>query len=62
MNATGKGREKPRSTPKNFVISFRVNADEWEVLRERSNSSGVSVSTLLRSCIDRLMQENHREL
>jgi hypothetical protein len=62
MSAMRKKSKGLPGIPKNFVISFRVNAQEWEALKQRSEDSGISLSNLLRSYIPRLMQEERRRL
>jgi hypothetical protein len=60
MKVGGKG--KKGQNPKKFVISFRVNAEEWELLKQRTEDSDISLSTFMRSCIQRLTQNERQQL
>ena len=46
--------------PKEFVISFRVNAQEWKALKEHSQHSGTSLSKLLRANLALLLHGENR--
>jgi len=50
----------PRYTddPVKYVISFRVTADEKEILEELSSAMGMNLSTLLRKTLN-LLEERH---
>jgi hypothetical protein len=57
------GQDKQRRAlhPKKFIISFRVNVQEWELLKQRTEGAETTLTDLLRSCIRRLtQQERHR--
>jgi hypothetical protein len=45
------------ANPKPFIISFRVNAQEWETLRRQTEENGTSVSELLRASLHRLLRD-----
>ncbi len=38
--------------PKKFIISCRVNHREMQELQERARDSGLSITALLRECLD----------
>lgn len=40
------------ANPKKFIISCRVNHREMEVLQKRAEESGISITTLLRECLE----------
>jgi len=40
------------ANPKKFIISCRVNRDEMEVLQERAEACGLSITMLLRKSLE----------
>ncbi len=38
--------------PKKFIISCRVDNDEMHVLQHRAEKAGLSITQLLRTCLD----------
>jgi len=49
------------TTGKQFVVSFRVNEEEWKALKRETEQSGVSVSRLLRANLHLLLQADQKE-
>lgn len=45
--------------PKSHVLSFRVNATEWQLLVALSRKTGLDVSTLLRQTLNQALKELH---
>lgn len=43
--------------PKKFVISCRVNYEEMRDLQERAEEYGISITTLMRKCLE--LPEQH---
>lgn len=53
-----KHREEGGKVSKQRVVSFRVNAGEWEDLKRRSRQTGTTVSRMLRANLSLLLQED----
>lgn len=49
--------QRDTRNPKKFVISFRVNAQEWAALQKYSRKSGGSISKLLRANLQELLTQ-----
>jgi len=49
------------ATGKQFVVSFRVNEEEWKALKRETEHCGVSVSRLLRANLHLLLQADHKD-
>jgi len=49
------------ATGKQFVVSFRVNEEEWKALKRETEQSGVSVSRLLRANLHLLLQADQKD-
>jgi len=49
--------------PKKFIISCRVDDDEMIILKKRARKSGLSITQLLRECLDlaevEALRQNH---
>ncbi|WP_303721291.1 hypothetical protein [Malonomonas rubra] len=43
---------KKKEDSKKFIISCRVNDDEMDILRQRAHQDGVSITQLLRNCLN----------
>lgn len=43
---------KVKKESKKFIVSCRINDDEMYLLRLRANSEGVSITQLLRNCLN----------
>ncbi|MCD6527545.1 MAG: hydrogen-dependent growth transcriptional repressor [Desulfuromonas sp.] len=50
------GRKKDH--PKKHIISCRINTEEMEILRELSQDSGMSITSLLRKSLGALTHTN----
>ena len=43
---------KKKENSKKYIISCRVNDSEMSILRQRAYQDGVSITQLLRNCLD----------
>jgi hypothetical protein len=53
---------KSKENSKKYIVSCRVNDDEMSLLKQRARQNGVSITQLLRSCLDFVEQEQRRQL
>lgn len=60
--AARKRQNRNCGSPKPFVLSFRVDAQEWEALKEQTEAAGTSISKLLRASLSRLLREGSSSL
>jgi len=47
--------------PRKYVVSCRVDDDEMRILQRRARNAGVSITKLLRNCLDLMEAEARRQ-
>jgi len=52
---------KHKENSKKFIISCRVDNQEMDILKERADRDGVSITQLLRACLDFVEGETRRQ-
>lgn len=52
---------KPVENPKKFIISCRVDDHEMRILQKRANNAGLSITRLLRDCLNLAEAELRRQ-
>ncbi len=52
---------KMKENSKRFIVSCRVDNQEMDILKERADRDGVSITQLLRNCLDFVEAESRRQ-
>ncbi|MBW2478306.1 MAG: hypothetical protein JRE16_08885 [Deltaproteobacteria bacterium] len=52
---------KSQGGPKKYVLSFRINEEEWQLLQDVIKESGQDVSSLLRQSLKEVVRESRAE-
>lgn len=52
---------KAKENAKKFIVSCRIDNHEMDILKERADRDGVSITQLLRSCLDFVEGETRRQ-
>lgn len=52
---------KKKENSKKFIVSCRVDNHEMDILKERADRDGVSITQLLRACLNFVEAETRRQ-